>query len=421
MRRRMAAALTVICMSFVLALLFARLRSTPPQSEIWIGRRNDDLAGRGTRVDPKNGNTAEKLAEAISSVPENTTAHILPGRYSLISCRLKKGQRISGAGKDLTTLEWNGAGNPGNALLLIPAHADGVSVSDLTFDSRGDLHAITPPAIQSSNANHVTFRRLRSTRVSNDGSVPGIPEWFIMAQFSGSHPSENYDGLIEDCEVDHFRPQGGGYATCIFTELRNTLVRHNYVHDCPRAIAFGVGYENTVTENTSDHCGCGANHDTWIAHRSRITKNRFLHCAQYGILLLCDGFSVSSSNAADQWIIANNYITITGERPDVTGIQVREPFVTNTQVIENTVLCDIPVQGQKMMAFWIDAGGTTRFHKNRCSDGFIARVATSSGMVDARDNRYVSGGPIRNVAGTSLVRNDGGRRGSLGGLLALGW
>src|SRR2546425_13147767 len=93
--------------------LFDSLLQEPDSFEVWLASRADGQSGSGTIGDPFDASSASKLDGLMSSFAPYTTIHLSAGIYQTNGYAAgvtggwqpKRGQRIVGAGIDVTTLK----------------------------------------------------------------------------------------------------------------------------------------------------------------------------------------------------------------------------------------------------------------------------------------------------------------------------
>ena len=124
----------------ILAPLSSEARGLP--QDVWIALCGDDRPGTGSRGDPYNAKTAERLDALMLEIGSNTNIHFGAGTFVTHGIQAKEGWRINGRGKDLTILKLadGTASQTGNTNYpVISRFYDGVwlhhfELCDLTLD-----------------------------------------------------------------------------------------------------------------------------------------------------------------------------------------------------------------------------------------------------------------------------------------------
>jgi Right handed beta helix region len=281
-------------------------------------------------------------------IPANTVVHFAAGNYQVSSLTPKPGVQILGAGKDVTNFLWDGE----TQLSMISSYggAHGALVSDLTLNGQQDVWGQTPMAINFFDSNNVTIRNVRATNFRGGNS-----EAFLVTQFG--QDISVIGAMIENCEVDHFIAGPGGSTLLGFahggsgspSNRISGTVQNNYIHDCPGVQALNGGGTNSIYQgNLVVGADKGWYHDTYPASGTQILNNQFLNCTSYGIVATSVGSGTDEPfDAYDGLLIKDNIITLDPSVwTDMTGVAMWGAFVTNVQVINNTVIRDAICNGQ---------------------------------------------------------------------------
>lgn len=315
--------------------------------DVWIAIRTDGAPGIGTKENPYDGSTAAHFNRVMASLSatDNETVHLAAGTYSLAPITITGDNfKLLGAGKDKSTIQWDGTGiSTSNTALIYVTTADGFEASGLTIDGRSDAYANTPTrGIISDSGNNVTYRYVRVTRL--DYTTVNY-ELFPLGILTGSDASVT-GAVIENCEVDHI----DGYATGIVfgyngvdpTQTVTGVMRGNYVHDSPTINGIGLGGSRNcvITGNRVIGANAGFNRDSAIGENDLITNNHFTGCHQYGLIWTCRANGTDDATAASKGlIIEGNTISVTGERNDTAIINVSGSYLTNTSILNNDLTC----------------------------------------------------------------------------------
>jgi hypothetical protein len=341
-----------------------------PAAGVWIAPRTDGQSGGGTNIDPYNGSTAARLTALMNNViPANTVVHFVAGNYLVSTLNPKAGVMLLGAGKDITNFLWDGT--PQSNMIISWGGSHGALISDLTLNGQQDVWGATPMAINIFDSNNVTLRNIRATNFKG-----GANEAFLVTQISQSISVTG--ALIENCEVDHFVSGSGGATLLGFVHggsgdgaNRITgIVQNNYIHDCPGAQGLNGGGTNSLYQGNLVVGALNAwYHDTWPVSGSQVISNQFINCTKGGIVATSDASGVDDpNNGCDGLIVANNIVTLDPlGTSDMYGVMLRGVYVTNAQVIDNSVT--------KTTATWVQYGFLLRTgpglisHGNQASPG----------------------------------------------------
>lgn len=283
-----------------------------------------------------------------NTIPANTVVHFVAGNYQVSNLALKQGVQILGAGKDVTNFLWDGESQV--AMISSNGGAHSALVSDLTLNGQQDAWGQTPVAITIFDSNNVIIRNVRATNFRGGNS-----EAFLVTQF-GQDISVT-GALIESCEVDHFVSGPGGTTLLGFAHggsgspnnRISGIVQNNYIHDCPGAQALNGGGSNSIYQgNLVIGAATAWYHDTFPASDTQILNNQFLDCTHYGIAATSSaGGTDQQFDSYDGLIVQGNIITLDPTVvTDMYGVAMWGNYITNLQVIDNTVIKAAVFNGQ---------------------------------------------------------------------------
>jgi len=184
-------------------------------NEFWICT-NSGTADLGTLSDPFDGSTASKFDSRMSSIPANSTIHILAGTYQTFgnsAWLVKSGQKILGSGIDVTIVKL-AAGTPSNIGVIGSAGSGSnvgtnMEVSDLTADCNYTSGSATYHGVSLAGTRNAVRRvKVINTHYSVAG---GNSEAWGISVSGGFNTLFNSDGnIIEECEVSSH--QGGAIS-----------------------------------------------------------------------------------------------------------------------------------------------------------------------------------------------------------------
>jgi hypothetical protein len=216
-----------------------------------------------------------------------------------------------------------GSGNSVAGCLLRNLGGTAVTVVDGTQNGvrSCDIHTIGEAGIRLAGGDRTTLSPCRHFAMNNDVSDVGrrrktwaaaIHVGSFVGQFNQSgtvgcrvshnflhdlpHAAVLYDGndnVLEGneiCRVALTSGDVGAFYTRQDWTSRGNLLRHNYVHDCPRANAFYIDdgdSGDTVEENMVVRCGCGpfigGGHDNTIRHNLIVDCEIGIHFDSRGV------------------------------------------------------------------------------------------------------------------------------------------
>ena len=206
----------------------------PPESkkEVWLALRADGALGSGSATDPYDASSPTLFDDRMDSFQTFTTIHLGPGIFQtrgyngFTGWQAKSGQRITGAGMNVTTLKVVEASLANILTVAIGVHANnflsGFEVSDITVDcnlSSQPIASVACGAI-SLTGTRIRIRRIRAihfgTQVFPQPGVGPYAEGFVIG-VGGSYPflPEVADCLVEDCIIEKPSPNNAWVSTCI--------------------------------------------------------------------------------------------------------------------------------------------------------------------------------------------------------------
>lgn len=297
--------LRVVPTKTVAAVLFAfsTLNTLAQTDAVWLALRSDDRAGTGTRGDPFNGNTAERLDVLLRAILPRTRIHFGAGTFITRGIQAKDGWRISGLGKDRTIIklaDGTAVGGEGTNYAIISKYFDGVwlkyfELRNLTLDCNREKQpvffnhkkgcALSAYLVSAKNA------KVADVRVRGTWADPG--EGFpCMIAHDGSSGNED---RIEISDVENLNPLGYLTAISVLDQHGGSVsgfIRNCLVTDHKDGSAFGSGgWRNfEVSHNRTRNVAIPIVIDTHDYRDVRIHHNRFRNCLGWAIL--CNGGGV---------------------------------------------------------------------------------------------------------------------------------
>ncbi len=263
--------------------------------EVWISHRTGERPGGGSKHDPLNGATQERFDAVMAMLPPGSRVHLGRGVFTTRGVHLKEGWRLSGMGKNATTIrlaDGVAAADGSSAFVLANFDWQGfyerVAISDLTIDCnranqpafrdglKGNLTALTTAC------RHARIRRVRAIGTwSNPGE--GFP--FSVLSAGSSNGSNRVE--IDACE--NLAPIGSLTAISAFDQSGGRLsgfIRNCLVTDGPESASFGAGgWKNfAVMGNRTRNMGAGIVIDTHDYENVLIERNRFYATKKWGLL-----------------------------------------------------------------------------------------------------------------------------------------
>jgi hypothetical protein len=330
--------------------------------EVYISLRKDGVIGSGIATDPYDGSTAAKfdgIFAAYSQRP-NVTFHLGPGTFqtafakNAIGITLYNGWKISGAGRDLTTIQLvtHAFDQPGHRTMLSSAgDFDNQVVEDLTVD--GNIQN-QPAATEQLCISGIGLNgRVSRVKVLNCGTTKDSPdECFWIFDGSGlSGPS--YNQIVEDCIcIAPATPMYisfitvSGNPSSVDTFSRGAIIRGCKVY-CPSTTGTFDGHafmcanvaDAVVEDNYSDGITAGYYQDTWTNMKLIVRGNSFLR-AGTAVQISNQGLYQAVGNPPltkqaafynQTLIIEDNYIDLLPQPNRQTGIAIHD--VLNEQVL----------------------------------------------------------------------------------------
>ena len=208
----------------------------PPETkkEVWLALRTDGALGSGSATDPYDASSPTLFDDRMDSFQTFTTIHLGPGIFQtrgyngFTGWQAKSGQRIIGAGMNVTTLKLVEASLANILTVAIGVHANnflsGFEASDFTVDCNLSAQPIASVACGaiSLTGTRIRIRRIRAinwgTQVFPDPALSPVPyiEGFVIAA-GGPYPflPEVADCLVEDCVIEKPSPNNAWVSTCI--------------------------------------------------------------------------------------------------------------------------------------------------------------------------------------------------------------
>ncbi len=184
--------------------------------EVWIAHAAPSaLSGSGSISDPYLVSNAIDLDNLLASFGPGTTIHLAPGTYTTqghsngltTGWTPRRGQRIVGAGVDLTVLQLVVASPTANAAYFVIGADDTtvineLEISDLTLDANQRLAAHSSIAAGGVKV-YGTHLLLNRVRVINAGTLTTSKRGNAIA-VAGAFPDnpEPFDAVVEECIID---------------------------------------------------------------------------------------------------------------------------------------------------------------------------------------------------------------------------
>jgi hypothetical protein len=248
-----------------MSLLDALLRDSllnPPvmQQNYYISIRSDGVPGAGTIDDPFNGSTQPLFDAAFASIPANSTIILGPCPFSENEMHgwvvekpflsngltLKNGQRLVGAGADVTVIKLNSS--PPNAFKAAISSgflSGGAEISDVQIDANlpaaSGMNSYSAGGININGVN-ILVKRVRVTKAgSNSSSLPATAICVASADTVGQVP---VNCVVDSCMVE--APNANHTETLVGIGLKAapTAGTMNYHENCViRCCYVDLGYD----------------------------------------------------------------------------------------------------------------------------------------------------------------------------------
>jgi hypothetical protein len=272
-------------------------------SEIWISCRADGIAGTGRRASPFDGGTAAKLDALLPTIPPRSQIHFGAGTFLTTGIQVKDGWRISGLGKDRTTLKlvdgYLTRDTPGRQRSVIfeydfQGFLHYFELQDLSIDCNRERQ----PAFQESLRGYsldawiIAAKSAKITNVRARGTWANPGEGFPCRVYHDG--SRDPADRIEIYGCENIRPLGYLTAISVFDQaggLVGGFIRHCTVTEHNGGAAFGAGgwRHFSVDHNRIRNVQTGITIDTHDYVDVDISRNHFHNCMR-GIL--CNGSGI---------------------------------------------------------------------------------------------------------------------------------
>lgn len=283
-------------------ILFVALTTASSAEEsraraVWIALRADHAPGTGRRADPFDAGTQEQLDALMPRIEPNTRIHFGAGTFVTRGIRAKEGWRISGLGKDRTTIKLAaGIATESNDTnyAVIWKYFDNdwlryFEMSELTLDCN---RATQPVFLENRkgaalDAYLIAAKSARITNVRALGTWANPGEGFPCVVM---HDGSDYnDDRIEISGVENINPIG--YLSAIGAIDQNGGAVTGFIKDCLvtdhlNGTAFGASASRNfkIYNNTARNVAIGVTFDTFPARNLDIFGNRFHNVTGWGVL-----------------------------------------------------------------------------------------------------------------------------------------
>lgn len=337
------------------ALLLLLFAARLPGQEVWhIALRPDGQEGSGSVGDPFDGSTPERLATAFQRIPERRlTVRLGEGIFvTRTTLDVKSGWTVAGAGPTRTTLRLADEVLPkaGESILILgrydhggpPTLQEWACVRDLAIDgNRQGQRVYRVGADGNINALCLYARdgRFENVHVRNTFSRPG--EGFPVTIYStGGTVGQPNRAEIVGVWVD--RHEGPATSIAAFDQTGGRLTggirrcRVTGYGRMPSGVAFGAGgwQDFAIEDNRVEGMSAGMVIDTHNYADVRISRNRFLRCWKFGILM-------NGSGQYERISITRNRIQVLARAQEPGAILkfdkavVRDLLVTDNDLTSN--------------------------------------------------------------------------------------
>jgi hypothetical protein len=316
------------------------------QQNYYIALRTDGAKGSGTFDDPWNGSTQAMFDAAMGAVPENSTVFLGPASFDSngnptlffqskgypAGFAVKSGQRIVGAGRDVTIIKLTGhLGGVQNSVFGMPFASGsdflyGFEVSNLTVDAN------LPSAYDcAAGAVNVTGKHvlIKGVRVKNYGSrTVGLDCTVISpARASSVCPVPPSNCVVDDCVVDppsvHHTQTATVFALLTVVSAGITyyhetcVIRNNYVN---------AGYTSPTGPYVKGITAVGA-------RGAIIENNRIVNCKYGGPF-----YDISMGGNTEDLVVRDNFYSNV-----LCGVILN--FVAMQRIIVEDNIIDLCVDG----------------------------------------------------------------------------
>lgn len=281
--------------------------------------RNDGL-GTGSIDDPYDGSTPGLFDSIMGSIEENTLIHLGPGKFqtrgftegqpSECGWSVKTGQRIVGAGIDVTVLKLVGANISVRKLAIMGSgsRVDNFETCELTFDCNLDAQSASRIAV-SAVIVRGAWSHIHNVRAIHFGTTDDDPttlkECFVFFVAGASSGFTNVKGcVVEDCIIEEPALNTAYTTTCVITGKDGTyyhedcVIRNNFI-DCTYC-------DRPVRVASISRAGTTATVTTALPHGRLVGQGVVLSGAMDGVSLsthLNGSFVISQVTNATQFTI----------------------------------------------------------------------------------------------------------------------
>lgn len=361
----------------------AKVPTDLSNKEVWMGIRDDNKLGTGTKDDPYLGQAIHYILNGLAmgnsnwAVSTNVTVRLLPGVYGVRhgknnGANLPDGIRLIGSGMDRTILKLGTADNAqGNFAVLKNTHpVNHVEISDLTVDANWGSPGVI--ALKTSGVDiRANSGKLERVRCVGFGSAGRAGQNFTHETFSllwRVGETNRGEIVISECEVEG-KSRGGdaGYAACIAVfgqsdipskDVPNIRIERNRIRNVVNGAGINLASVGNVliTRNQVMGCTAGVHADTGTVSNVTISNNVFQDVG-YGVTIgehCCNRFQnieITGNN------IEINDTRVADETSRWRGSGVRiAGGVTNVRVEGNSIRLAQHLRGKKrddLFSVWV--------------------------------------------------------------------
>ena len=283
--------LTLLMVSCILALVI----NVSQAAEVWIRPDGTNNTGDGSAANPYVRTNAASFDALMLTIPTNSIIHLMAGTFrtdgSICSAgwpSLKSGQKLVGAGIDVTTIKLSD-GVPGDSRSVISScPGSDIEVADLTLDCNspgtGTYFGV------SLNGTRCAVRRVKVIRASHQVGISSEAYGIVIL----GTPTARSDGnVIEDCEVSQFIGSGliSGISMSAYDDhYVSGVIRNNRVFLPPPANGLAINHCNSrnllIHGNYVDGAATGVYGDCGSYTNVTISHNLFrnIHVAGVNII-----------------------------------------------------------------------------------------------------------------------------------------
>src|ERR1035438_1102384 len=303
--------------------------------EYWIGTNASGIFinGSGVATGVLDGSTYSNFDYNMNGIPMNANVHIGPGTfYSMgnggfagnYGWNPKTGQKITGAGMDVTVLKFpaninsitNNVQNRFTMFCVNGPTVTNVWIGDLTVNCNytpGQTNTLQAVAL---NGSFNTVENVHAVGMCSFTFDPAVySECFgisIQAPVGNQDPVHSRGNRIENCRIDGFTTDHANLSAINFTSAASGIIRGNTINEnglTNHICGIGPGNYDTIIEgNTFNNVDSCIHSDTWLGITNCIIKDNMAK----GATLFVDWEGAGTNSCSyKKVVIANNIVTLT--------------------------------------------------------------------------------------------------------------